>query len=217
MTFPVVELFCPECSEPMTLINQPSIENCVSYTEYDKQVDYHYQCKANERHTENINYCNMSRDEQVVIMRILIPKLNLDNYNESVSTTTESPRIQAFKKAGLNVISTPKELSKFFKDDEKDKLTIEEIERKAKLVKDKYPDMTEYNLRFMRAGETVVMANPLSDEDAYVFFRNIAEMINPKKLDLPKEEYFNQLGNKTKSFMNNCLDIIINEDSLDSK
>ncbi|GAI08421.1 unnamed protein product [marine sediment metagenome] len=50
MTFPKIELLCPQCKEPMTLINHKGeIKDC-DVKGYDKMVEYHFQCKANERH-----------------------------------------------------------------------------------------------------------------------------------------------------------------------
>ena len=67
MTFPIVEIYCPECNEPMTLVNKPSIENTVfNREEYDKIVDYHYQCKANERHVGKWHEWSMELSKDVL-------------------------------------------------------------------------------------------------------------------------------------------------------
>lgn len=222
MTFPVVEIFCPECKEPMTLVNKPEIEDCTHLNGYDQIIDYHYRCDSNERKSEMSKlrtdcWCNISDKKLITVFRILIPKLNLDNYNESVATTATVNMINIEKQMRNDGIKfhESEPITNLLLNIPTGEISLEEIEKKAELVRKKYPDMTKYNLRFMRAGEMAIIANPLSDEDAYTFLKNVAEMINPKKIDLPKEEYFNQLDDKTKSFMNDCLDIIINEDSLD--
>lgn len=230
MTFPVVEIYCPECKEPMTLVNKPEIEDCLTHNGYDKQVDYHYQCK-----------CYMSKERNITVMRILIPKLNLDNYSESVATTATVNMINIEKQMrddGFKfheskdphtnlLLNIPTE--KISKEDnilgehyvvdnraghvKKRNNLIEELEKKINLVRKKYPNDIDYNLAFIKAGEKIIAKNNFSNEDIYKFFKDIAELLNPTNLNLPRESYLDQIGDNMKKFMHNCLDIILEENS----
>ena len=98
-------MYCPECKTPMFLVNKPTIEDCLTNKGYDKQIDYHYQCKSKESYPDlwkdyingkklnydaysdkeierlkNSGWCNISKHNYILIMRILIPDLNSDPY-----------------------------------------------------------------------------------------------------------------------------------------
>ena len=110
MTFPIVEIFCPECKERMTLVNKPELKKAIDvkrkifYDGYDEMVDYHYLCNSNERHigfwhdfdgkivpkddnnphiSRASNWCTISRDKDIVLMRILIPDLGVSKMSDS--------------------------------------------------------------------------------------------------------------------------------------
>ena len=63
MTFPIIELLCPECEEAMTLINTPEMKDS-NKEGYNKFVEWHYQCKAMK--------------EICVVLKIYIPDLKTD-------------------------------------------------------------------------------------------------------------------------------------------
>ena len=127
MTFPKIRLYCPECKEEMTLVNTPKPEPSIIIG-YDQVVEYNYQCLSNERHegkwhdTEgNIvddslitqeksmiynkggsNWCDISSNEYIMIMRILIPSI----YKNLTEISFKS-KVNVWLIDGINLLIEP--------------------------------------------------------------------------------------------------------------
>jgi len=226
MTFPVIEIYCPECKEAMTLVNKPELESSL-VDGYDEMVNYHYQCKLNERLkndvspftlSKNQNWCDISKEGSIIIMRILIPSLGSEGSATTVSGTgiLDATWIQRGKDMWKQEIKDGEKTElaiPSFEDEnptnnslrESDsKLSLESLKEKMETVKNLYPNETDYNLALMKAGEKVVKKAPISDEDAYNLFLDIANMINPNNTN-------KELSYKLKNFTNDCLDEILAE------
>lgn len=50
MTFPKIELLCPQCHEPMTMIEVPTEAKKCDVEGYDLMVEYKFKCESNKRH-----------------------------------------------------------------------------------------------------------------------------------------------------------------------
>jgi len=212
MTFPIVEIFCPDCNYPMKLVNKPNLVDCnPPVNRFDKQIDYHYQCNSDDKKGTS---CFLSANELITVMRIQIPKLDLDTpystptagYPSYPSNNTgfpvETPNIDL----GFSIIPE--------KEIEQEPIinSFQEMREKAELIRKKYPNEKDFINRFSEAGQKIVEGKNLSDEEIYGLMKDSVELINPINLCLPKEEYFKQINEKYLKFMNNCIDIILSED-----
>ncbi|GAI08423.1 unnamed protein product, partial [marine sediment metagenome] len=99
----------------------------------------------------------------------------------------------------------------FFKPKKKP-FNIEELKEKAEKIREMYPNFNEYILKFMEAGEEVMYNEKFTKKDGYEIMKNVVEMLNPEKADLPKEEFIKELGEKALKFMNNCFDYILKDE-----
>ena len=87
MTFPITELLCPECEEPMSVVNTPKLQKS-SKKGYDKKVEFHYKCLSNDRHKGD-KWCRISTEAETYIFSIYMPDLN---DNSPTTTTTQKKR-----------------------------------------------------------------------------------------------------------------------------
>ncbi|KKM73172.1 hypothetical protein LCGC14_1413150 [marine sediment metagenome] len=118
VTFPIVEIFCPKCKERMSLINNPKFENYI-VEGYGQIIDYYYQCNSTERHSNmwhvngkiigkageishvpkgatlgTDNWCSISNEGNIIIIKILIPKLESENRGVSTTASNTSYNIE---------------------------------------------------------------------------------------------------------------------------
>ena len=238
MTFPMVEIFCPECKESMTLVNKPNIVDCNPPVDgFDKQIDYHYICNSNERHfnkwhdsegkivnkdknNPNLSkigkngWCDISTNREIILMRFLIPKLDLD-IPYSTSTSTAGYSSYPSNNIGFPIkipgVNTDLGHSILIEKENQTEILIEEMKKKAGLIRNKYPNENDFINKFTEAGQKVAKEKKLSDEEIYELMKDSVELINPINLCLPKEEYFKQINEKYLKFMNSCIDIILSE------
>ncbi len=256
MTFPIVEIFCPECKERMTLINKPEMAWCTHPNGYDQVIDYHYQCKSKEQYPDlwedyingkklnydaytdkeieklkNSGWCNISKHNYILIMRILIPNLSEGEKERPKQETVlfgevlHGTRVETFvpvskppccefynKKycppcpehyydCDLVKIGNQIKIDKW-----KPNITIEDLKRKSGLLVKKYPN-TDLSLMFMKIGEKVWRDANFTIDDVYDVLKEIIEVMNPANKELDLEP----LGEKALFFFDKCLDIALGD------
>ncbi len=260
MTFPIIEIYCPECKKLMTLVNKPKLMDYKIFgfttSGYDEVVDYNYQCKSKERYPDlwedyingkklnynaytdkeieklkNSGWCNISKHNHILVMRILIPDLKpntvaikgnkLDGYgqwNVNLSKGEKPPKCEFYNikycppcpehyyDCDLVKIGNQIKIDKW-----KPILTFKEFKKKIKLFKKKFGsgDITPM---FMKAGQAIFDKGDWSIKDIYDIMKGVIELINPEKDNLSEKEIFNTLNDKFIIFINDCIDEILNEE-----
>ncbi|KKK93303.1 hypothetical protein LCGC14_2694250, partial [marine sediment metagenome] len=175
------------------------------------------------------NWCTISRDKDIVLMRILIPEIELfepkghkingyAQWNVNLSKDEKTPCCEFYNKkycppcpehyydCDLVKIGNQIKIDKW-----KPNLTFEEFEKKVKLFKKKF-DSDDITSMFMKAGQAIFDKGDWSIKDIYDIMKGVIELINPEKDNLSEKEIFNTLNDKFIIFINDCIDEILNEE-----